>query len=686
MSGRWNVESIGGKYRIQKNNSAGTPLDYFTVSGDGNIGINNSSPLNKLHVNGNTTISGKAFISNDIVTSNIVGYEIENGNNLKINKTAIYTNNVLEIYGKTLLEGRLGIGNNNPLHEIDINGTIRGTLLIGNGSNITNIHTSNINSGILNTARGGTGTSVINPSQLLIGGSNNNIVQFGLLRYNENTNTLISPNISGDGRNITNINALNITEGPLRVSQGGIGVKSLDVIGGILLGNNTESVVQTRLFRWEEPTTTSTNLNSTSNNFNTASNYLIIGGNIKLPQFGKIYINEKPFSYDEIGEYALASSTKSGIVKIGSDFRISPETGIISIANTGSSKWGVETTNGKNAIFFPTDTTSSTYSVSIGGRDNASDNSKLNVFGDINTINGIYKINGINVIQNNSNNISTRINNFTLDNINAGVINGGINNKCFTLTNNNFVIAANSGNFIFKNTVVFEQGITVNGSVDIVYDALDYTKIGALMVTGNQSQSAFICEQIGGGNIATFKFKGVVECVITNTGSFGIGGNGRFKDTQNINESPIEKLHVIGNIIATGKITSFYSDERLKTFTSNITNSLEIIDSLSGYRYVPNNLAIEKGFKYENEIGLSAQQVQKVLPEVVKIAPFDSIIDENGEIISESGNNYLTICYERLGAVFVEAIKELNAEMKKLKDENNTLKEDIKNIKKILNI
>jgi len=672
MSGRWNIASIDGKYRIQKNNNIGTPVDYFTVTSDGNIGINNSSPLNKLHINGNTNIEGKAFISNDLVSSNIVGYQIENVNNLTINKTAIYENNVLEIYGKTLLKGKIGIGNNNPQYEIDINGTIKGTLFIGNGSNITNIHTSNINSGILNTSRGGTGISNINPSLLLVGGSNNNIIQHGLLRYDENTNTLNSPNIRGDGRNITNINALNITEGPLRVSQGGIGVKTLDVPGGILLGNNTGPIYQTNLLRWE--------------NFNTTTNNLNIGANIKLQGSSKIYINDNLFSYGDIGEYQLASSTRTGIVRIGTDFKISADTGIISLASIGSSKWGVETANGRNAIFFPTDTANTNFSVSIGGREDIANNSMLNVFGDINTKGGVYKINGVNVIQNNSNIISTRINNFTLDNISSSVINGGITNKCFTLQNDNFVISAQSGNFTFRNTVVFEQGITVNGTLNITFASENYTNMGALKVEGNQIQSAFICDQTGIGNIALFKSKGIVKCVIADSGNLGIGGNDRFKDTQNIDDKPIEKLHVIGNIIATGKITSFYSDERLKTFTSNITNSLEIIDSLTGYRYVPNKLAIENGFKCENEIGLSAQQVQKVLPEIVKIAPFDSVKDESGEIISSSGNNYLTICYERLGAVFVEAIKELNVEMKKLKEENNSLKEDIKNIKKILNI
>ena len=144
---------------------------------------------------------------------------------------------------------------------------------------------------------------------------------------------------------------------------------------------------------------------------------------------------------------------------------------------------------------------------------------------------------------------------------------------------------------------------------------------------------------------------------------------------------PLEKLHVIGNVIATGTVTCYYSDERLKNFTSNIYNSLDIINNLNGYYYLPNTQAINAGFENEKQIGLSAQEVQKVLPEIVKIAPFDMFKDENGNITSKSGESYLTICYERLAPVFVEAIKELTLQIKELKEENKFIKKQLHNSK-----
>jgi hypothetical protein len=132
--------------------------------------------------------------------------------------------------------------------------------------------------------------------------------------------------------------------------------------------------------------------------------------------------------------------------------------------------------------------------------------------------------------------------------------------------------------------------------------------------------------------------------------------------------TPSVRLHVVGDIACSGDVSAYYSDERLKTKISDINDPLEIVDRLNGFYYIPNDVAYLNGItNTDKEIGLSAQDVQKVLPEIVKIAPFDLTRDADDKKISKSGENYLTISYERLAPVFVEAIKELKKEITLLK-------------------
>jgi len=140
----------------------------------------------------------------------------------------------------------------------------------------------------------------------------------------------------------------------------------------------------------------------------------------------------------------------------------------------------------------------------------------------------------------------------------------------------------------------------------------------------------------------------------------------------------LDRLTVDGGIIASGGVISSFSDNRLKNHTSNIANPIDLINKLNGFHYIPNDLALQYGFNKIPDIGLSAQEVQKILPEIVKIAPFDMMRDNYNNIISKSGDNYLTICYEKLAPLFVESIKELKKEINELKLEVAELRKNIK--------
>ena len=140
----------------------------------------------------------------------------------------------------------------------------------------------------------------------------------------------------------------------------------------------------------------------------------------------------------------------------------------------------------------------------------------------------------------------------------------------------------------------------------------------------------------------------------------------------------LDRLTVDGGIIASGGVISSFSDNRLKNHTSNISNPIDLINKLNGFHYIPNDLAYHYGFNRIPDIGLSAQEVQHILPEIVKIAPFDMKRDDYNNIVSKSGDNYLTICYEKLAPLFVESIKELKKEINELKREVAELRNSIK--------
>lgn len=127
------------------------------------------------------------------------------------------------------------------------------------------------------------------------------------------------------------------------------------------------------------------------------------------------------------------------------------------------------------------------------------------------------------------------------------------------------------------------------------------------------------------------------------TGNITVAGN------INLTGTPISA----GNINITGALTQGLSDERLKTNLGNITNALDKVMSLNGFYYEVNAIAQALGYEVKREVGVSAQQVQKVLPEIVTTAPIDA--------------QYLTIYYEKLTPLLIEAIKELKNEIDQLK-------------------
>lgn len=111
--------------------------------------------------------------------------------------------------------------------------------------------------------------------------------------------------------------------------------------------------------------------------------------------------------------------------------------------------------------------------------------------------------------------------------------------------------------------------------------------------------------------------------------------------------SPAEKLDIAGNVKATAFLYS--SDERLKKNIAPIANALDIVKNLTGVTF-------EWKADGEKSLGFIAQDVESVLPELVK------------------GEEMKSVAYGNITAVLVEAIKEQQKQIDELRAELDALK------------
>ena len=122
---------------------------------------------------------------------------------------------------------------------------------------------------------------------------------------------------------------------------------------------------------------------------------------------------------------------------------------------------------------------------------------------------------------------------------------------------------------------------------------------------------------------------------------------------------------ITGTLGVTGDITSQASDKRLKENIITITSALDKVNKLNGvyFNFTDEANKLNKNLSKNRQVGFLAQEIQSVLPEIVKPAPFD--IDSDGNSIS--GENYLTIHYEKVVPLLLQAIKELKFELDEVK-------------------
>ncbi len=122
--------------------------------------------------------------------------------------------------------------------------------------------------------------------------------------------------------------------------------------------------------------------------------------------------------------------------------------------------------------------------------------------------------------------------------------------------------------------------------------------------------------------------------------------------------NPFHKLHVVGNIVASGTITP--SDIRYKKNIHSITNALDKIMQLNGVFYdLRRSEFPQMQFDTKEQVGLIAQNVEQVLPNVVYTG----------------SDGYKGVDYAKLVPLLIEAIK---AQQKQIDEQRKMIEQLLK--------
>ena len=371
--------------------------------------------------------------------------------------------------------------------------------------------------------------------------------------------------------------------------------------------------------------------------------------------------------WNEVDDYFEINDVNNGLFyRVLSDEYLSNSTNLASSSNVATSLavnylQNVDNTQNTRIQSIETINTNQNTSISIIESVNTTQNTRL---GSIETVDvaqntAISIIEGVNATQNtrlnsietinsNQNTTITQVNSFaasafTTANGANGLAAGAFdtaNNRVSSVSGTSGRITSTGGLTPVLDLATAGPGATsaTNSSVTIdAYGRVTALSSGAapvtsitgtasqITVTGTTTPTLSLPQNIATGSSVQF-------------GSFGVGTSAS---------------GTTGEILATNNITAYYSDDRLKTRLGNIENALAKVMNLNGFYHEANETAQALGYKVTREVGVSAQEVNAVLPEVVAPAPIDP--------------QYMTVRYERMIPLLIEAIKELKAEVEELK-------------------
>ena len=233
--------------------------------------------------------------------------------------------------------------------------------------------------------------------------------------------------------------------------------------------------------------------------------------------------------------------------------------------------------------------------------------------------------------------LSAATSTFTGSIISGSSVSQANTNSANIVSGSSFAVGGNGGNYL-----AFGQSTTYTQWIQSGYNA--------------SSQRWAINLNPLGGNVG-------VNMGTNTDPSYNLDVNGKARVSSSLGVGSAAPQSTIGQIVASDNIIAYFSDARLKENIAPIPDALAKINTLSGVTYNSNDLAESYGYTDRSQqVGVLAQEVKVVMPQVIKPAPFDT----DGEGNSISGQNYMTVQYEKLVPLLIEAIKELTAKVNDL--------------------
>ena len=729
VAGNLNATTVDGALRVVGPNATtleGATDITSTLNVDGITTLEDtqnatSTTTGSLRVAGGVGIVKDLWVGGNLWNVDIEGYLRANSNTLITGITTISSNTPSNstTTGALVVTGGVGIGGNLRVGGNLGNTTIAGTLTVNspnvttlggvtNISGATNISSTLDVSGITRITNATNSTTTNNGALIVTGG----VGVGGNLRVGGNlgattiagTLTVNSPNVTtlGGATNIsgaTNINSTLSVSGTTNISNstqssstttgslvvaGGVGIVKDLWVGGTIYGAINASAI------------TGTIENSNTVLVNTSGNT----GTFSIGLFAGIGFN--PAVIDPGFTYNANTNALSipGPTSIGGDLSVTGTLNNTTIAGTltvnspNTTTLGgptnVNSTLSVSGTTRITNTTQSTLTstgalvvsggVGIGGNLRVGGNLGGTTIDGSLTVNSPYstslgptnirssvEIEGVANITNTTQSTSTTTG--------ALVVTGGVG------IGGNLRVGGNLGNTTIDGTLTVNSpnATTLGGATNITstLDVSGITRItnatnstttsnGALVVTGGVGVGGNL--NVAGNLSVSGTISATIDGVTEDANAVrinGAGNSGEFfvgliPDTSSTYRTPAIdsgiRFNAGTNVLSVeGDIVAFASDDRLKTNIKQIENALDKVVSLSGFTFNFNDTAKELGFNPEIKyVGVSAQEVEEVLPEAVAACPAD--------------DKYLTVKYEKLVPLLVEAIKDIKNELELLKE------------------